>query len=291
MADTLHLTVTRADGSSVAITGDLVNSTATEIPAPTTVVTLPPQAPGAPVIPATAKRYDMMSLPDAKWATKHDPGTGTGLTSGSTTYPFNLAGAKVRQFLVNLAGKGGQIFYADVMTPDTGLLNVCYESVLESPDFTNFQNIEQDFNWVGAAKAGTKTGDVTIIGQQLASGSGTAEITKVTPTTDPTTKKVSYACHWVPTTAKAKPVLFTPNVQHTIRWYAQHDGKGNVTYIGVEIDGIYQKIGVTMACFDPLAWAADLFQMQLQLDGASGSAVSSVLYAHALNAYIGNFGW
>jgi hypothetical protein len=289
MTDTLHLTITRPDGSSVAITGDVVNSTATEIPAPTTVFTLPPQAPGAPVIPATAKRYDMMSLPDAKWATKHDPGTGTGLTSGSTTFPFNLAGAQVRVFKVSLAGKGGQIFYADVMPDDTGLLNVCYESVIESPDFSNLQNIEQDFNWVDAATA--KTGNVTIIGQQLASGSGTAEITKVTPTTDPTTKKISYACHWVPTTAKAKPVLFTPNTPHTIRWYAKHDAKGNVTYIGVEIDGIYQKIGVTMACFDPLAWAAKLFQMQLQLDGAAAASFSSVLYAHALNAYIGNFGW
>lgn len=273
MPDSLQLTITKADGTVVTISGFIApGSTIKETP-PVAVV---PVGPVAPTIPATAKVIDCLPL---LWSAAQDPATNPGKASatGTTSYPVTFNGSSgLRQFNATLGNKGGILFHCNPLADASAIRNFCLEFDAESPDWSNIACLETDLNWVDNSGTGSNKGKgaVTIIGQQLAGWDNCAEITSV----------VNGACHWNKTSVSpADPRTWAKGSRHKVRWFAQIDGLGNVTYWGVEIDAVYGQFTTAnvLKSLDPLWWTANLLNGQLQLDGSSTSSVASVLYAHA----------
>lgn len=275
MADNLALTVTGSDGTVYAITGTLTGAAVVKT-APVVVPPPPPPQPVAPTIPATAKVIDCLPL---TWSAAQDPATNPGKASatGTTSYPVTFNGsAGLRQFNATLGNKGGILFHCNPLADASTYRNFCLDFDAESPDWSNIACLETDLNWVDNSGTGTNKGKgaVTIIGQQLAGWDNCAEITSVS----------GGACHWNKTAVTpADPRTWAPGSRHKVRWFASIDGKGNVTYEGVEIDGVYHPFtsGNVLNALDALNWTANLLNAQLQLDGSSAGSVASVLYAHA----------
>lgn len=275
MADALQLTVTGTDGTVVSISGPLTGMKVVLTP-PAVVAPPPPVGPVAPTIPATAKVIDCLPL---AWSAAQDPATNPGKSSatGTTSYPVSFNGSTgLRQFNFTLGNKGGILFHCNPLANASTYRNFVLEFDAESPDWSNIACQETDLNWVDNTGTGANKGkgQVTIIGQQLAGWDNCAEITTVT----------GGACHWNKTSVSpADPRTWAKGSRHKVRWFASHDAKGNVTYQGVEIDGVWHPFtsGNVLSSLDPLWWTANMLNAQLQLDGSSTGSVASVLYAHA----------
>jgi hypothetical protein len=274
MADNLALTITGSDGTVYSITGAVTN--ATVVKTSPVVVPPPPVGPVAPTIPATAKVIDCLPL---TWSAAQDPATNPGKASatGTTSYPVTFNGSTgLRQFNFTLGNRGGILFHCNPVADASAYRNFVLEFDAEYPDPTNIACLETDLNWVDNSGTGANKGKgaVTIIGQQLAGWDNCAEITSV----------VNGACHWNKTAVTpADPRTWAKGSRHKVRWFAQIDGKGNVTYEGVEIDGTYHLFtgANVQSSLDLLNWTANLLNAQLQLDGSSTGSVASVVYAHA----------
>ena len=274
MANNLALTVTGSDGTVYAITGVLTG--ATVVKTSPVVVPPPPVGPVAPVIPATAKVIDCLPL---TWSAAQDPATNPGKASatGTSTYPVTFNGSTgLRQFNFTLGNRGGILFHCNPLSDGSQYRNFCLEFDAESPDWSNIACQETDLNWVDNSGTGANAGKgaVTIIGQQLAGWDNCAEITAVS----------GGACHWQKTSVTpADPRTWAKGSRHKVRWFSSHNAFGIVTYLGVEIDGVFHPFTTNnvLSSLDLLNWTAGLLNAQLQLDGSSTGSVASVIYAHA----------
>jgi hypothetical protein len=182
----------------------------------------------------------------------------------------------LRQFNFTLGNRGGILFHCNPLSDASAVRNLCLTFDAEYPDPSNLACIETDLNWVDNSGVGVNKGKgaVTIIGQQLAGWNNCAEITSVSGGT----------CHWQKTSVTpADPRTWAKGSRHKVRWFSNHDSKGNVTYQGVEIDGVFHPFTTNnvLSSLDLLNWTANMLNAQLQLDGSSTGIVASVIYAHA----------
>jgi len=268
MADILHITVTKLDGTKVDISGFIAPGSTIIETAPMPVIVPPPTPPppAEPVMPSSAVTVDMLPAV-IPWQMNHDAGT-PGSSTGTTIYPSTAPdGSICRLFQFTLTGKGGEIYHANVLKDSSAYNTFCYETVESSSDWTNIACAEKDLEHVDA------TGAYVDMATQLSTNVGSVEITQ--------TQK------WISANIQADPSKRAPNVLHTTRIYVRDNGDGSVNYIGIFMDGTYTpfKNSAAVPSRPTAKWGKNILNLQLQYDGKSAASVQSTIYMHVLRVH------
>jgi hypothetical protein len=259
MADSLHLVVTKTDGTVVDISGSLAKMTIVET-APAVIV--PPPPTGEPVIPANAVTVDM--LPFA-FACNWDKGT-SGSATGSSTYPVAAPDGtpNCRQFQFTLTAHGGFIYHGNALKDSSAHNTFCYETEEYYPDASNLDRIEKDLEQVAA------DGSYVDMATQL---NGSALCLDYTANQS-----------WQHTTVKAWPTAIAPG-WYKMKRYFKNLGGGMVLYIGSNDNGVYSPLGITVKSQPSKIWGAKILNVQYQFGGKSAGSVQSTVYARVFRIH------
>jgi hypothetical protein len=85
-------------------------------------------------------------------------------------------------------------------------------------------------------------------------------------------------------TQSCNPRKWTTNAWHHIQISYSRDNYGNVTYKSVSFDGVAQQINQTAPSAFALGWGSVLLT-NIQIDGATSTAGSSIVYLDNLTVY------
>lgn len=227
----------------------------------------PPPPSGAPIIPATATVVNMLTDATA-WQENHDAGT-SGNSSGTTAYPVTApdGSQNCRRFDMTLTAHGGEIYHKSVMRDASKFSSFCYEAEELSGDWSNVQNEEKDIEQIDAH------GNKLDMATQEAGGSNTEEVT-------------GKPLGWTQTSVKnVDPSKRAPNVWHLIRKFFRNNLDGTVTYEGVEIDGVYMPINLTLNDTKASNWSDNDLNFQYQFDGKTSGSAQTTIWVRKLNVY------
>jgi hypothetical protein len=266
---------TQQTASPVTTTGQSVNSwtdaagttyTQTTTTNSTLTYSVPPPTPPTPTA-ATAPLVDVPSttvpsalLPPGPWIAQNDPGTGSGVTTGSMKYPVpGMSGANTaREYDMTYTKNGGELFHVS-FGKDTTSHYFIYDTYIYSTDFTQAKNVELDMNQVVA------NGNTVILATQCSGYSNTWEYTT----------SLNGGTHWNSSNIPCNPTKWTPNKWHHIQIATHHDDNGVVTYDWVGVDGYYSNFNKAAGASSyPLKWAVGTLLINFQLDGANSTSGS-----------------
>lgn len=172
----------------------------------------------APIIPVNALNSGILDDSNnwkGDWD-KSTPKTATGISK----YIDSSSG---RNYNVVYTNKAGFRFHNSFATVKAAVLNFCTDLYVLCDDWTQVQNLEIDMNQV------LQDGRTVIMGIQAASGSKSWEYT-TTPTG---------SSHWNKSNISVNPTTWKPGIWKHIRLFYSLTLAGIVTYIGVEVDGVY----------------------------------------------------
>lgn len=211
-----------------------------------TPVTPPTPTPRPPSIPANAISSGILDNA-ANWKQEKDSnvnGATSKVVSMSNVYDSTR---KLRNFIFSGTGKPG-VRWSNDFAKDTTHFNFCYRGKVQSPDWTQVQQLELDMNQT------MPNGNNVFLCAQFDALSGTVQYT-LTP---------SGSVQW-----------FNSNIKHNMRswpsaqWipfeiYTHQDGKGNVVFDGLTLNGVY-------TAFDPSCKGV----AQEQLNWPSGTLINN----------------
>jgi len=253
MSDNLQVTATKTDGTVVAITGALTNSTVVETPP----AVVPPPIPLAPTIPATAKVVNML-IPPGAWEMNHDLGTPGTVPAIATTYPVTAPDGTVncRQFTFTTTALAGAIFHTAAIPSGASAYNRFAYKKREMYLKAIPKNCETDLEITGQA-----TGIPYDMAMQQDGYSGVEDIT------------INHV--WTGTNVKVNPTTRKTGVWYESVEYVGFDPVAKqIIYFGVLLDdGVYYPINKTVADADNAVWQKDMLNFQQQYD--SGQTVST----------------
>ena len=203
---------------------------------------------------------DIQSLPD--WVWDHDPKTPGGAQGSSDLTSTPSLSGNARQFSLNFADSGGEIFHAS-FGKDTAATHFIYDAYLWLSDASSLANIEMDMNQVIA------NGDTVIYGFQCDGYSGTWDYALNPGQPAGRWHHSNVAC--------PDPKTWTPNTWHHVEISYSRDGD-IVTYETVALDGQQSDIvGATGNSASPLGWGQTLLtNFQLDGHGSDGSITAYV---------------
>lgn len=252
--------------SNVTYTATVVGTNGATTSAQTTLTVNPAPQLTEPVIPGTAKVFNM--LPNTvPWKMNHDAGTSGDSTTtfGTTTYPVPAPnGMPSRLFDFTTAKGGGEIYHVNVTTDSSMFNTFCLEAEEWATNWTGVKCAEKDMEHADA------TGAYEDLATQIDGYSGTLDIT---------------ANHgWVHLSIRMDPRQRDPNVAHPTRIYTRDNGDQTITYIGMFIDGTYYPINKTVNSMGSTKWNPKVLNLQIQYDGDSGS-IETKVYMTKLNVY------
>lgn len=264
MSDNVHLVVTDKDGTQYDITGSLdaaiVTKTAPVVVTPPVVV-IPPTA-GAPVIPATARRENMLNK---AWKNNHDDGTG-GTASGATNYPETSPDGRPNCLAARFdTNGGGWIMHCLALTGGADQYNkFCFRKRERKFDPGGWKTINQCETDLEITNP--KTGqpyDMAL--QQSATNNEGLE--------------VSINHKWTPTGVKINPQLRDPNAWHlTENYLTFNPADGSFTVDGVGFNSTFYPIGKTFTDPDASRWGLNELNVQDQYNGPAGKNSHVILF-------------
>lgn len=191
----------------------------------------------------------------SNWAAQHDPGTG----SGATTGVMSLVGSPAlspnsRQFVTGFSNSGGELYHVSWGSDETAT-NFFYDGwVYLTSSANSIANLEMDMNQV------ISNGDTIIYGFQCDGYSGTWDYTENAGTPNSPVDK------WIHSNASCNVRNWSQNVWHHIQISYSRDDSGNVTYNSVWLDGNESLINKTVPSEFALGWASVLLT-NFQIDG------------------------
>jgi hypothetical protein len=227
------------------------------IPGATPVPVTPPK-PLEPTIPSTA--FLANALTHSSWEMNHDAGT-PGASTGTTSYPATAPDGtpNCRLFDFFSSGGGGEIYHFPLLSDCTPYSNFCFTVRRMTPNPTLITCWEHDLEACDAS------GNPLDMATQEDSYNKTFDIT---------------ANHkWVGTGINVVPTAWAANSWHEDKVYLIDNKNGTVTYVGVNLDGVWYYLGITVADVDASKWAAKILNIQLQFDVVS-KAVSTEAKAY-----------
>jgi hypothetical protein len=220
---------------------------------------------GAPAVPTTAKKVNMLTPPGA-WEFNHDAGTSGTASNLATTYPVTSPDKRpnCRQFNFTLAKAGGAIFHTAVLPSGAGAFNRFVYKKREMYLKAIPTNCETDLEITDTATGVPydmamqqdgykKVEDITI----------NHKWTGVNIAVDPSTRKTNT---WY---ESAEYVGFNPATKE-------------VTYFGVEIDGTYYPINQTVVDADNAVWSKGMLNFQMQYDTSAQASTDFVILTDVL---------
>ena len=181
----------------------------------TTTITAAPPKP--PVIPDTATCVLIDNAPN--WKGDYDTETPKIATGVSKYVDVNNG----RNYNVAYTNKAGFRFHVSFATVKAPVFNFCTDLYVKCDDWKEVQNLEIDMNQV------MPDGRTVIMGIQAATGSKSWEYT-----TTPNNKS-----HWNKSNIAVDPSTWQAGVWKHLRLFYSCTLDGTVTYIGIEVDGIY----------------------------------------------------
>ena len=207
------------------------------------------------------------------WQAAYDTGTG----SGSSTGNMSLVGSPsvsgtAREFLTTYTNYGGERYSINFGT-DAAARNFLLDTriYVASPS-NDIANVELDLNQV------MSNGQTVIFGFQCDGWSGTWDYTINAGTPQNPADK------WMHSTQSCNPRHWTTNAWHHLQISYSRDAYGTVTYKSVWFDGMEQDIDATALSAFALGWGPALL-VNLQIDGATSTAGSSIVYLDNLTVY------
>jgi len=226
-----------------------------------------PQGTGPAVPPDAIVETGIQLLPH--WKRNHDPGTpGRSVGTMSLVSAPSLSGTAA-QFAGSYTNGGGEI-YSKSYAIDTEATNFLYDVYVWIESGSRIANLELDNNQV------MLNGDTVIYGFQCAGDDHVWDYTGNTGTRE--APKV----HWIRSSAPCDPAEWTRNAWHHVQVSYSRDDEGNVTYGSVWLDGVEAAINETVPSAFALHWRHGDLLTNFQVDGASHSSGSSVVYADDL---------
>jgi hypothetical protein len=257
-----QLPITTPDKQNWLMDLDVDISASPRVIAISSAGTAPPIPPssGFPAIPATAKNYNLDQA--TNWKGEHDTGTGaSGIITGvSTSYD---ATNKLRNFQATQQNHAGVRFHNSF---GNNLQANNYVYALDiAGNWGTIGQLELDMNQV------TPDGRTVLLCTQANNNSGGF---------DYTTTPGGGGTKWNPSNIKICPKQWADGSWHTIRIKTSHDGKGNVLYEAVEVDGTNHPFTTPSApvlSARALGWTPlGLLLMNLQFNGAQSSGTMKV---------------
>lgn len=209
---------------------------------------------------------NVQALTNWKW--EHDSGT-----SGSSVGTSVLTSAGIRENGVYYSNYGGER-WSSVVGYDAYATHFVYDTYLYIVNSANdISNIELDMNQV------MYTGNTIIYAFQCSAWSNTWDYTANVGT--PTSPQV----RWLHSNQYCNPKKWAVNTWHHVQIAYHRDNNGNVTYEYVILDGQQQNIGVTVNSAFALHWGAAVLVTNFQLDGATSTSGSAMVYQNHLTVY------
>ena len=221
-------------------------------------ITVAPAPPPGPSIPLNAiSVVNIQAL--SSWQANHDPATG-GSSSGMTSIVGSPSkSGQTRQFNTAFSSSGGEVYHV-TFASDPNAMNFAYDAwVYLTSSASSIANLEMDMNQVIA------NGDTIIYGFQCDGYSGTWDYTENSGT------PANPSDTWVHSGASCDVRNWAQNAWHHIQVTYSRDSTGAVTYHSIWLDGVENKLNVTVPSAFVLGWTSVLLT-NFQIDGrGSGS--------------------
>ena len=255
MANQFSINLPVTDGGSVTFTAGVAVYTP---PAPT-----PP-----PVLPISTAIIWTPALEQnaSAWKVEHDAGT-PGTSSANPPIPF-VSGA---QFPFSFTGNGGTRWSCTAAT-DLTARHFIYDTWFWCDHPELLGELELDINWVDAK------GNVTIMGIQWSPSNKRWMWTTIPD-------KIN--ARWNDSNVAAALSDFPALTWNHIRLASQHDGAGNVTYGGVEVNGVYRPFAASCAGPSVFAggWTPGVIIPNAQLDGIGSGSLNACFSGLRIGRY------
>jgi hypothetical protein len=217
-------------------------------------------------VPSNAKTVSHLQAM-GNWYASNDKGA-HGRASGSSKVVSSPAiDGPSRQFVTHYVDSGGERYSLD-FGDDTEATNFFYDAwVYLTSSASDVANLEMDMNQV------MPNGWTVIYGVQCDGYKGTWDYTVNTGTPD------HWHDHWLPSKARCDLQGWSKNAWHHVEISYSRNDDGKVTYSSVWLDGVENKMDVTVPSAFALGWGPHL-TTNFQLDGRGKSGSNTV--------YLGN---
>jgi hypothetical protein len=219
------------------------------------------------MVPTNATSVSSIQALD-NWTGVHDTGTQGGSSgSMSITSSPSLSGA-ARQLATSTWNYGGErysVSFGDEQSKQNFLLDTW---VYVANPSTGISNLEFDLNQV------MSNGQTVIFGFQCDTWSGTWDYSANKNGSD----------QWVHSSAPCNVRNWSTNAWHHVQIAYSRDDSGNIAYKTVWLDGAQQAINATALGAFELGWSPVLL-VNVQVDGATSGASSSLVYVDELTVY------
>jgi len=216
-----------------------------------------PSAESVGVIPSNAKTVSHLQAM-GNWRATSDRGT-RGHASGSSKVVSSPAiDGPSREFVTHYEDEGGERYSLD-FGDDTEATNFFYDAwVYPTSSVSNVANLEMDMNQV------MHNGWTVTYGVQCDGYKGTWDYTINTGTPD------HWHDHWLPSKAKCDLQSWKKNAWHHVQISYSRNDDGKVTYNSVWLDGVENKMDVTVPSAFALGWGPDLIT-NFHVEGAGAT--------------------